>query len=797
MEGRAPRQPSEPVARLLAGYRIAPDTADEMLDATGAVRPVWQPFLRHLASLPPARAEAAFARGDQYLRDAGVFYRLYADTAASERDWPLSHIPVIVPEAEWTAIAEGLIQRADLLEAVVRDLYGPARLVADGHLPAALVAQNPEWLRPLVGVEPRGGHFLHFLAFEIGRNPDGSWFVLGDRTQAPSGAGFALETRVATSRVFADHFAQANVLRLAGFFRAFRDAMNGLRGPEATRVGILTPGPMNDTYYEHAYVARYLGFMLLEGEDLAVQDGQVMVRTVAGLRPVDVLWRRLDSRFADPLELDPASRIGTPGLVAAVRAGGVSVVNALGSGVLEARALMAFMPRLAEVVLGEPLKLPNIATWWCGDAAARAAVRDHADRMVLAPALSSRLPFDGDDNWPCAGHDAATLAARLATEGPALIGQERVTISTAPAWQDGRLVPRPMSLRAFLIRTPDGWQAMPGGFARIGRGDDTAAIALQRGGSVADVWIVSDRPVPPDTMLPDRGTPTPRAEAGLLPARAADNLYWLGRYVERTEHAVRLLRAWHLRVAESGTADRPVIAALGQHLGQLGLDPARAWARALADRVAAARNCASKVRDRFSVDGWAAIGMLAQDVSRLNPEPASGDDAARMLGGILHRLAAFTGLVHDNMYRFVGWRFLTLGRAVERADSMTFALAAFADPRAPEGALDLCVEVGDSVMTHRRRFAVATSRETVIDLLALDEMNPRSVLYQLTEAQEQVRHLPGNGQPGPLTPVARRLLRLRTDLAVSSAAELTTARLLGLRADVAAFSTLLGETYFG
>jgi uncharacterized alpha-E superfamily protein len=590
--------------------------------------------------------------------------------------------------------------------------------------------------------------------------------------------------------------------------------MNAMRADGATRVGILTPGPLNDTYYEHAYIARYLGFMLLEGEDMVVQDGQVMVRTVSGLRPVDVLWRRLDARFADPLELDPQSRIGTPGLVSAVRAGGVAVVNALGSGVVEARALMAFLPRLAEVLLGAPLILPNIATWWCGSEKARAYVAAHRNRMVFAPALSSRLPFDAGENWE-AGDD---LPARLAAEGAGLIAQERVTISTTPVWDGGRLVPRPMSLRAFLVRTSEGWQVMPGGFARIGRDDaDTAAIALQRGGAVADVWIVADKPVPPDTMLPPAGRAQPRAEAGVLPARAADNLYWLGRYVERTEHAVRLLRAWHLRLAETGSPDRPLLKALGQHLAMLGFDPMRPVAPVLADRVAAARGCAGKVRDRFSIDGWASLGDLAREVAALAPPPAPGsvtdpaaepvsgsapglqpgDDTARAMGRLLHRLAAFTGLVHDNMYRFAGWRFLMLGRAVERADAMAWTLAAFADARAPEGALDLCVEVGDSVMTHRRRFAVATSRETVIDLLALDEMNPRSILYQLNEARGQVAHLPGGGGERPLPPVVRHLLRLHTDLAVSTAAELTTPRLLGLRSDIGAFSTLVGETWFG
>ncbi|CAN0582041.1 unnamed protein product, partial [Ectocarpus sp. 12 AP-2014] len=272
--------------------------------------------------------------------DAGVYYRQYSESGSTERAWPISHMPVMIGEDEWTHLAEGITQRADLLERVIADLYGDANLVRSGAIPARLVAQNPEWLRPIVGVKPQSGHFLHILAFEIGRSPDGSWFVLGDRTQAPSGAGFALENRMATARVFHDFYARAHVERLAGFFRMFRSSLNDNRHDVEGRVAILTPGQNTDTYFEHSYIARYLGIMLLECEDLKVVDGRLMVRTINGMEPVSVLWRRLDSRFADPLELDEDSALGTPGMVSALRDQGVTMLNCLGSGVLEARALM-------------------------------------------------------------------------------------------------------------------------------------------------------------------------------------------------------------------------------------------------------------------------------------------------------------------------------------------------------------------------------------------------------------------------------------------------------------------------
>lgn len=790
----------DPVRRLLASYIPPAGAADEMLDPQGQVRPVWRQFIEHFARLSPDEIDRRFARGDQYLRDAGVFFREYGAAGSTERAWPLAHVPVILEEKEWRGIADGLVQRADLLEAVAADLYGQNRLVAEGHLPAELIAGSAEWLRPLVGIAPRGGYFLHFVAFEIGRGPDGAWWVLGDRTQAPPGAGFALENRVATMRVYSDLFEEARVERLAGFFRSFRDALQGVSGDAEARTAILTPGPLSDTYFEHAYIARYLGSALLEGEDLTIDGGRVMVRTVAGLRPVNVLWRRMDANFADPLELAADSRIGTPGLVGAVRRGAVTLVNALGSGVLETRALLAFLPRIAPVILGEPLRLPNIATWWCGGTAERAHVRAEIERMMIGSAHATHLPFETIETTVYGGQfrgpARANVEAWLEAEGPRLVGQEAVTLSTTPARVDGVLTPRPMSLRVFLARTEGGWQAMPGGFARIGRTPDPSAIAMQRGGAAADVWVISERSVEDATMLPQRGAaPFSRATPAALPSRAADNLFWLGRYVERAEGAMRLLRALHVRVAETGDPEAPLALALARELGAMGVDAAQNIPDGLQGIVRSAISSAGNVRDRFSVDGWMALSDLARTAGRMAETVAHGDDAARAMGVLLRKITGFSGLVHENMHRFTGWRFLTIGRSLERALYTVANLRALADPDAPDGALDLAVEVGDSVMTHRRRYAVSTNRETVVDLLALDTMNPRSVLYQLTEVKEHVATLPGAEVNGQMSALSRAVLRTHCGLAVMTPEDLDGERLRGIAGEIEGISELLSGAY--
>ncbi len=797
--GRKQFRAAEPDDARASSYAALPGTPDEMLDADGAVKPVWRHLIARLGTMTDEEIAERFVRADRYLRDAGVFYRAYGGHDG-DRSWPISHVPVLIAESEWEALAAGLVQRADLLEEIATDIYGEARLVRDGILPPALIAANPEFLRPMVGVTPAGGHYLHFCSFEVGRGPDGKWWVLADRTQAPSGAGFALENRVATTRALSDIYAETHVHRLASFFGAFRDALQSRKQGDDDRIAVLTPGIGSETYFEHAYIARYLGFMLLEGEDLTVVNGRVMVRTVAGLKPISVLWRRLDSAYADPLELNQSSQIGTPGMVEALRSGTVTIVNALGSGLLETRALLAFLPAISRHLHGEDLALPSIATWWCGQEHERAHVLANIDRMVIGPAYSC-LPFFDDNGQSILGasfdgNDGCSLAERLQREGSRLVGQEAVTLSTTPTFVNGTLTPRPMSLRVFAARTDDGWQIMPGGFARIGSGDDVAAIAMQSGGRAADVWIVSEKPVERSTLLPAEGHFS-RSLPENLPSRAADNLFWLGRYIERAEGALRILRAWHARYAEVADPGQPLLADITEYLAELGIDTTSGVPANLLSNVDSAVLSASKIRDRFSPDGWLALTDLAKTTRRFHAQVQPGDDATHAMTILLRKLAGFAGLVHENMYRFTGWRFLAIGRYLERGMHMTRLLGRLSAPGAPDGALDMLLEVGDSVMTHRRRYNVSTAQLTVTDLLALDPLNPRSILYQLNEIRTQVEQLPNAVFHGQMSPFHRETMRIHAGLAVLTPEMMTPEVYRQLERDLGSLSDLLARTYLG
>ena len=790
-----PRGPS-----IISDYHLLPGVPDEMLDSSGALRSGWDRLMAAFDALGPAELAGRFERADQYLRDAGVFYRKYDGAEGKERAWPLAHIPLLIDEAEWLTISRGLVQRAELLEKIVADIYGDNRLVQEGLLPPELVAQNGEFLRPLVGVKPAGGHFLHFCAFELGRGPDGAWWVLGDRTQAPSGAGFALENRVATTRALSDIYGTLNVHRLAGFFRDFRDHLFAQARRDGGRVGILTPGQLNETYFEHAYIARYLGLMLLEGEDLVVDAGQVMVRTVAGLKPVSVLWRRLDASFADPLELRYDSRIGTPGMVEAVRTGAIAMINALGTGILETRALAAFMPRLCKHLLGTGLELPEIATWWCGQAAEREFVLDNFDTLMIGPAFATTLPFD-DLRGTALGASMteiqkAQLKDRIASHGKDYVGQEPVRLSTAPVYTEGRIEPRPITLRVFAARTEKGWTLMPGGFARVGSTPDTTALAMQRGGQAADVWIVSPNPVEQVSLLPQEGARLVRNSPGSLPSRAADNLIWLGRYAERCEATVRILRAYNARLAELSKPDLPILTHCAAFLESIDVDATEAMPQGLLMSINSAVHSAGQIRDRFSPDGWLALNDLQKTAQRFATRIEAGDDATRAMTVLLRKLAGFSGLVHENMYRFAGWRFLEIGRRLERAIQTARITAWLTGKRAPDGSLEMLLEIGDSVMSHRRRYSVTAGTQSAIDLLVLDPLNPRSVLFQLTELRTQLEALPEGIRDGQLSELAKAALKLQTRLIIAEPEKLKPADLNEIAGDIGLLASLIAAQYF-
>ncbi|AMN40719.1 circularly permuted type 2 ATP-grasp protein [Rhodoplanes sp. Z2-YC6860] len=802
---------------LLAGYHcLYPRVFDEMMDHAGHVREHWRPFLSMLMALGPDEVNRRFSAADRQLRDSGVFYRVYEDPEGAVRPWPLSHVPLLINQAEWQELQAGLIQRAELLEAILADIYGPAKLVSEGRLPAAVVAGNPEFLRPMVGVKPRGDAYLRFYGVDVGRSPDGRWWVLGDRTQAPSGAGFALENRLALSRAMPDIYTSLHVERVAGFFQAFQASLASLNHRDDSPICVLTPGPLNETYFEHAYLARYLGLLLVEGEDLAVQHDGVFIRTVSGLKRAEVLLRRLDADFADPLELSARSRLGVPGLVQAVRDGTVAIANALGSGVVEAPAMLSFLPALASAVLGQELKLPNVATWWLGDPTVRDDVLKRFDELVIASAFSGDAPAH-IDRKVALGRDLdakarAQIVEAIGRRGIDFVAQEAVKLSTTPVWANGQLVPRPFILRLLVARTNDGWRVMPGGFVRIADDLDARAVNLQQGGRTADAWILSDKPVPQTTLLPTPDRITINRQTGALPSRAAANLLWLGRYVERAEATLRLVRSLINRASDTSPEAGELIADIAGLLrawgavpeAMLSAKPALLAAAALQQRelpgalpqlVRSAQNAASVIRDRFSPDAWRALTDLVEMINAPFEQGPNESAIFDRINAALRIVAAFSGLEQENMSQLAGWRFLELGRRIERTLATSRFIRQFAFGTPAEGSLDVLLELADSQITYRLRYVMVAARAPVIDLVALDPNNPRSIVHQLTRIETHLAALT-KSDDGRLSPPEQVATVLTAKLRTADVAQLDEGMLIEAENALMRLSDVIGSTYF-
>ncbi len=755
------------VGRVFGAYRPAAGVYDECSHEPGAFRAHWQPLLARLEQMGAEELGARWENGRRIIREHGVTYNVYGDSQGVDRPWELDPIPLLLPPGEWQAIEAGLIQRARLLNAILADLYGAQRLLREGLLPPALVYANPAFLRPCHGLRVPHDLYLHLAAVDLARSPDGKWWALGDRIQAPSGSGYALENRMVISRILPEEFRESHVQRLASFFRVQRDTLRSLAAgqPNNPNVVLLTPGPLNETYFEQAYIGKYLGFTLVEGADLTIRKRKVYLKTLEGLQPVHVILRRVDDHYCDPLELRHDSFLGVPGLVEAARCGNVVIANALGSGLVESPAFLAFLPGLCLELLGEPLKLPSVATWWCGQAKEQEYVIDKLEQMVIKSSfMGARQPVFGGR---LSAAERAALVREIQARPWEFVGQEQIALSTGPVWSESRPEPRRLSVRAYVSADGgDNFSVMPGGLTRVSSSAEDPVVSMQSGGGSKDTWVLSDCPVKPVSLLSSAGQPLSNTTlATEIPSRVADNLYWLGRYVERMEDRMRILRCVITRLADEGLNENPAeLSLLISVMARLGMLPQRFEKRvplkeveqellslvyhpktpgAVRELGIRIRQIAFVTRERFSADTWRILNQLQTD-SRTRPGRIPLANALNLLNTLIVDLAAFSGMESENMTRSQGWRFLDFGRRLERGKNMADLLRTVLSlPQAEEFLTDL-LDIADSSMTYRRRYLAQPRLDSVMELLLLDRANPRSFLFQLNALNEHAQNLPGS-----------------------------------------------------
>ena len=768
-----------PPSDTLRAYAARAAGLDELADERGEIRAAWRAFAARFDALPAGELARRWAEARHLIHDNGVSFNVYGDAKGLERPWPLGPMPIVVGAGEHAALARGVTQRARLFDALLADIYGPQRVLEEGLLPAELVLAHPGFLRPCRGVVPLGGRFLHLYAADVVRGGSGAWSVLADRTQAPSGAGYALENRIIISRVLPDEFRDCHVERLATYFQQVRRTMAALapQGGDNPRVVLLSPGPYNATYFEQAFLAQYLGYMLVEGADLTVREGCVYVKTLGGLHRVDVIRRRLNDDFCDPLELRADSALGVPGLLEAVREGNVAIANALGSGVVQTAALMPFLPAVCRALLGEELALPSVETWWCGEPRVLAHVLAQLGDMVIKPAFpTGRIEPIFCDELDAAG--LVELRARLQANPSAWVAQRRATLSTTPLWEAGELKPRRLLMRSFAVSDAGspvggGYHVMPGGLGVVAAGDQRHDISIQRGATSQDTWVVADGPVSTLSLLRPAGAPVELSRGGGdLPSRVADNLYWLGRYAERLDAMARLARTAVARLPDGAEPTDSLLRALRAQARMPAPPDAAAGERdrlaeiaalifdekqgTLSDTLRAVHRVGRAARDRLSSDTWRVITALDQELREAETWVGVVNTTgafSSLLDRLVALLAALSGLVMDSMSRGHGWRFLDMGRRLERAVSLALTIDATVTTAQPAEPLILesLLEAADSAITYRRRYLASLHAAPVLDLLLTDPTNPRSVVFQMGALLEHIvklPHLPGRARDG-------------------------------------------------
>jgi len=772
-------------------YLLGENDYDEMLDSHGQVRPHWSLLMQEMGKLGSTEMELRRMEALKLLQENGVTYNVYGDTGSFNRPWQLDPVPLIISGEEWHDIEAGLLQRAELLNMILADLYGSRELTKKNLLPHELIYNHGGFLRACDQVKLIGHHQLILYAADLARGPDQKMWVISDRTQAPSGAGYALENRVGVARVLPIMFRNSQTRRLAHFFKTMHAGLTAIAPPhaESPRIVLLTPGPFNETYFEHAYLAAFLGYPLVQGDDLTVRDGYVWLKSLTGLKRVDVIIRRVDDTYCDPLELRADSRLGVTGLLEVARRGNVAIANPLGSSILENPGIQPFLPGIAKHFLGEKLKLQSAATWWCGQPLEMDYVLTNLEKLVIKPIYRIH------GSTPVLGHmlskvQLAKLSERIRANPAFYVGQEHVSFSTAPCVTPQGFEPRKVLLRCFAVAGRNGYEVMPGGLSSSAPEKGDMMISGRAGSISKDTWVIATEPEAKYETARNIGAFAISGSDHALPSRAADNIFWVGRYAERAESNIRLLRATVKKLYINPDNDDPdyqeslhcllrgvtnltgtwpgfmddnktsLLQAPESELISVALDEQRTGSVASLLRNVVRSGYA--VRDLWSTDIWRVLDDMDEHLAQ--PQQL-GENALWKLQEHMDRqittLSAFSGLSMENMARSNGWLFLDIGRRLERAMLIISMLRNVLSTQHRDGVeaqlIESLLDTSDNTICYRQHYRSYFELSAFLELLLLDASNPRSLAFQIDRMKDHVATLPSI-RKGPRLSAAERVM---------------------------------------
>lgn len=757
------------VRNLLADYKPIEGCYDELYNSYQEIRPAYHFFFQTIEKLGLAELKGRKYEADRILKENGVTYNIYSDPAGTERVWPFDPVPVMIESKDWNHVERGLIQRAELLDLILKDIYSSRNIIKEKIIPHSVILSSKLFLRACHDLYNDNYSSLQFLATDLSRDENGNFYVIGDRLQAPSGSGYSLENRIVLSRILPSLYRDSQVHRLSVFFRALRRNILQQSGRAEPLAVLLTPGPNNETYFEHAYLAGYLGFTLAQGEDLTVRDRTVYLKTVEGFTKVDIIFRRIDDLYLDALELKGDSLIGVPGLLEAIRAGNVKVANPPGAGILEIRSLLPYMSDLCRYFLGEDLILPVAPTVSLNDGSIRDEVFSNPEQYVIKPVIRQ-------------GNLPGYFLSQIANDSPEGLGSLRSSIEAAPhnfiaqrvlpgmscpVLQDGSFQAARTVYRTFIGAAEGGFVVMPGGLARSSTDSSQLVVMNQTGAIGKDIWILASEPQKEVSLLLPSSSPVEILRKGKgIPSRVADNFFWMARYTERSENLTRLIRIW---VEQNRMVDNQFMIDTEKQLSGIlhstggflvdGPPGDFEWEKAqyldsilydlnvtggLAFNIRAISKSARSVRERLSDDTRRLLSRLEEAIGNQK----TFLESTETLFDMLSLLSSLSSFLIENSSREAGWYFLNIGRRIERATFITRILRAscFYLSTDNHSILEKLLSIVDIRITYGRRYNQRIEAVPVLDILTFDRSNPRSLLYQIDEIQRLTDNLPGMNQ---------------------------------------------------
>lgn len=789
---------------LLQSYQSGLNSYDEVLDVNGKVKPHWKALFDTLEKLGIDELKNRNQEIISKLRENGVTYNVYDGPDGMNRPWQLDPIPFLIEQKEWNGIAKGLQQRALLLDLIHRDIYGPRNLVKDAIIPAELVFDNSGFCRPAIDVKLPGTRQLALYAADLARGPDGQMWVLDNRTQAPSGSGYTLENRIVMSKLIPELADGMYVSKLSPYFNSLQNTVLRLadRSKDAPNIVYLTPGPSNEAYFEHAYLASYLGYTLAQGDDLMVRNGCVYLKSIDGLQKVDVIVRRIDDDWSDPLELREDSRLGVPGLLQAIRMGNVQVLNPPGTSVLENHAFLAFMNNISRYFLGQDLMMPSVATWWCGHARELHFVIGNMDKLIIKKA-NRRSKFRSIYGRLLNAADKDSLVRMISKHPHEYIAQEEVSLSTTPSLVDGNIEPRYASLRAFLVSDEHGYHVMQGGLTRSSPVKDRFVISNQYGGLSKDTWIVSDKTenVPEKIVVHAGGNVNKHPS---LPSRSAENLFWIGRYCERTMSVIKFMNitinVLNLDRNFGGSAKQEHIKYLLQSLTHLTstypgfieeddlirdpypeiIDLISNTYRpgTIASNVGSFLHSVSAVRNQWDLEIWRIIDLIDNGYQEIrNASSMNSNNIQKTLEGLYHNMFTFLGVISESMPRDNGYLLLETGKLIERILSRISVLQSNFGDKNAESVENELIEATlinhNLLVNYRQIYKSQMSIEAMLDMVLFEKALPFSLVYMLDELKKNLARLPGTTRGERLNEAQKAVLEASTLVKLANITDLS------------------------